>query len=214
MSMGTTDRPMSRQQRVGAASREETRARLLVAAGREFEAKGYVATTVSRIAAEAGVTVQTLYLAWGSKRALLRAYLASELTGGTGSPSEVAERFVDESAEDVVARLAGVVSEIASRAAVGWKLYQDTSPSDPEIAADWAELQSLRRNSIAEILERVPDSALRPGLTRDAAVDTAWLITSPESYDLLVRRRHYSPDEFRAWMTQSLTTTLLDPSGR
>ncbi|WP_349902108.1 hypothetical protein [Parafrigoribacterium humi] len=83
-----------------------------------------------------------------------------------------------------------------------------------EILADWAELQLLRRNSIAEILERVPDSALRPGLTRDAAVDTAWLITSPESYDLLVRRRHYSPDEFQTRVTQSLTTTLLDPSGR
>lgn len=211
--MASTDRPMSRQQKVGAASREETRSRLLDAASREFETNGYVATTVSRIAAEAGVTVQTLYLAWGSKRALLRAYLASELTGGTGAPNDVADRFAEERAEDVVTRLASVVSEIAARAAIGWKLYQDTSAIDPEIAADWDELQTLRRNSVARILERIPDSALRPGLTREDAIDTAWLIVSPESYDLLVRRRHYSPDEFHAWMIQSLSAALLAPSG-
>ncbi len=212
--MGSTERPMSRQQRVGAASREETRARLLDAASREFEANGYVATTVSRIAAEAGVTVQTLYLAWGSKRALLRASLATMLTGGTGSPADIAERFVDESPEDVLARLAGVVSEIASRAAIGWRLYQDASANDPEIAADWDELQSFRRNSIAGILERIPESALRPGLSREVAIDTAWLITSPESYELLVTRRHYSSGEFETWMTQSLTAGLLGLRGR
>lgn len=66
----------SRQQVVGAASRRETKQRLLDAAVSEFESHGYTATPVSRIAATAGVTVQTLYLAWGSKRALLRAYLS------------------------------------------------------------------------------------------------------------------------------------------
>ena len=49
--------------------------RLLRAAEEEFTERGYAAATVARIAARAGVTVQTLYLAWGSKRALLRAYM-------------------------------------------------------------------------------------------------------------------------------------------
>jgi AcrR family transcriptional regulator len=211
--MSATERPMSRQQRVGAASREETRQRLLDAASTEFAANGYVATTVARIAAGAGVTVQTLYLAWGSKRELLRATLAAMLTGGTGSPADVAERFIHESPADVVARLAKVVSEIATRAAVGWKLYQDAAAVDPEIAADWDELQSLRRERIEEILERIPDSEFREGLTRRAAVDTAWVITSPESYELLVRQRHYSPSEFEAWMSHVLAAALLESRG-
>jgi len=33
-----------------------------------------LAHSMKRLTADAGVTVQTLYLAWGSKRALLRAY--------------------------------------------------------------------------------------------------------------------------------------------
>jgi AcrR family transcriptional regulator len=210
--MSATERPMSRQQRVGAALREETRQRLLDAASTEFAANGYVATTVARIAAGAGVTVQTLYLAWGSKRELLRATLAAMLTGGTGSPADVAERFIHESPADVVARLAKVVSEIAARASIGWKLYQDASVVDPEIAADWDELQSLRHDRIEEILEHIPEGALRQGVGHSTAVDTAWAFTSPENYDLLVRRRHYSPSEFEAWMTQVLAAALLpDP---
>jgi len=83
-----------------------------------------------------------------------------------------------------------------------------------EIAVDWNELPSFRRNSDARILERIPDSALRPGLTREVAIDTAWLIVSRESYGLLVRRRHHSPDDFQTWMRQALTAALLDPAGR
>ncbi|MEO7124241.1 MAG: hypothetical protein ABI400_14225, partial [Lacisediminihabitans sp.] len=58
-------------------------------------------------------------------------------------------------------------------------------------------------------LEHIPDSALSPGLTRESAIDTAWLITSPESYELLVRRRRYSASEFEAWMKRMLAAALL-----
>ena len=43
------------------------------------------------------------------------------------------------------------------------------------------------------------------------AVDTAWVIASPESYDLLVRRLGYQLEEFDAWMRQSLLTAILPP---
>ena len=71
----------SRQKRVGDALRQDTRNRLLQAAGEEFPVHGYAGTTVTRLAAAAGVSVQTLYLAWGSKRALLRGYMENALSG-------------------------------------------------------------------------------------------------------------------------------------
>ena len=67
----------SRQKRVGDALRLDTRNRILEAAAEEFSAHGYTGTTVTRLASAAGVSVQTLYLAWGSKRALLRGYMES-----------------------------------------------------------------------------------------------------------------------------------------
>lgn len=82
----TTAKPWSTHQ-AGSASRVETRRRLLEAAGHEFAEGGYAAATVTRIAARAGVTVQTLYLAWGSKRALLRAYMEAALLGKPKRPT-------------------------------------------------------------------------------------------------------------------------------
>jgi AcrR family transcriptional regulator len=202
----------SRQKRVGEILREDTRNRLLHAAGEEFPVHGYAGTTVTRLAAAAGVSVQTLYLAWGSKRALLRGYMEHALSGGTGSPEDAARRFAGLSPRERLAGLADLVTEIAERAATGWSLYRDASAVDPEIAADWNELQLLRHRLISRVLGDIPVSAITEGLTMKSAVDTAWTIASPESYDLLVHRLGYQLNEFHDWMKQNLITAILAPS--
>jgi AcrR family transcriptional regulator len=199
----------SRQQRVGDALRQDTRNRLLEAAAEEFAAHGYAGTTVTRLAAAAGVSVQTLYLAWGSKRMLLRGYMEQALAGSLQSPEDASRRFTGLSPRDRLIELAVLVSEIAKRAAIGWTLYRDASAVDPEIAADWNELQMMRHRTFSRILADIPASALADGLTPTSAVDTAWTVASPESYDLLVHRRGYSLVEFRDWITQTLLAALL-----
>ena len=199
----------SRQKRVGDALRRDTRNRLLKAAEAEFTAHGYAGTTVTRLAAAAGVSVQTLYLAWGSKRALLRGYMENALSGGTGSAEDADRLFAGLPPRERLAGLAALVTEIAERAATGWSLYRDASAVDPEIAADWNELQMLRHRTFSRILADMPASALAHGLTPKSAVDTAWTVASPESYDLLVHRLNYSLTEFRDWMRQTLLTALL-----
>jgi AcrR family transcriptional regulator len=199
----------SRQKRVGEALRQDTRDRLLEAAGEEFSVRGYAGTTVTRLAATAGVSVQTLYLAWGSKRALLRAYMENALSGGTGSPEDADRRFAGLAPRERLAELAAVVTEVAERAATGWSLYRDASAIDAEIATDWNELQLLRHRLFSRILADIPDNAMAEGLTSKTAVDTAWAIASPESYDLLVRRLGYQLNEFHDWMRQNLTTAIL-----
>jgi AcrR family transcriptional regulator len=205
----TGDPTVSRQREVGAASRLQTQRRLLQAAADEFAQHGYAATTVSRIAKRAGVTVQTLYLAWGSKRALLRGYLEAELAGTAGAPGEIGDRLAGRSPGELMAGLARIVAEVADRSALGWKLYRDAAATDPQIADDWSQLQALRRTTFQSAIDLVPPSALRPGLSPASAADTAWTIASPESYDLLVRRAGYSPDEFERWMAATLTAALL-----
>lgn len=202
---------LSRQKQVGDALRQDTRNRLLEAAAGEFPAHGYAGTTVTRLAAAAGVSVQTLYLAWGSKRALLRAYMERAIAGDLASPEDATARFVGLSPEQRLTEIAALVTEIAARAADGWQLYRDAAAVDPEIAADWQELQHLRHRTLSRILGDVPVDALVEGLTRQRAIDTAWVIASPESYDLLVRRRGYTLAEFQVWLEQSLRAAILAP---
>lgn len=209
MTKSKSPKPVSRQKQVGDALRQDTRNRLLEAAAGEFPLHGYAATTVTRLAAAAGVSVQTLYLAWGSKRALLRGYMERAIAGDLASPEDAGQRFTGLSFEQRLTEIAALVTEIAERAADGWQLYRDASAVDPEIAADWQELQSLRHRNISRILGGIPASSLVKGLTPQRAVDTAWAIASPESYELLVRRLGYTVDEFRSWMEQTLRAAIL-----
>lgn len=203
----------SRQAKVGAALRQDTRARILDAAAAEFAAAGYAATTVTRLAASAGVSVQTLYLAWGSKRDLLRGYMERVLAGDADSPATAAERFEGLDPRERLIELAATVSEIALRASTAWKLYRDAAAIDPEISADWDELHLLRRGLFDRIIAGLPAHALRPGLSHHAATDTAWATASPETHELLVQRLGYSNDEFREWLATTLIASILGESG-
>src|ERR1700733_8102608 len=159
----------SRQKTVGQALREDTRNRLLQAAQEEFPVRGYAGTTVTRLAATAGVSVQTLYLAWGSKRALLRGYMEHALAGGPGSPEDAAQRFTGLAPRDRLTELGALVTAIAERAATGWSLYRDASAVDPEIAADWNELQMLRHRLFSRILDGIPATSLAEDVTIEQA---------------------------------------------
>jgi AcrR family transcriptional regulator len=209
----------SRQKRVGEALRQDTRDRLLAAAAQEFAAHGYPGTTVTRLAAAAGVSVQTLYLAWGSKRGLLRGYMDAALAGDTATPypearPDMVAAVLETAGGDpraIIRQISALYRQIAERAALGWKLYRDAAASDPEIAADWQEFQALRHQTFTVLIHHLPARSLRSGLSRAAAIDTAWTIASPDTYDMLVRTRGYTLDQYQKWVTASLTALLLQP---
>lgn len=212
-----TARHTTRQQEVGAAARAETRRRLLQAAGDEFAERGYHAATVNRIAARAGVTVQTLYLAWGSKRALLRAHMDASLSGDPDtSYAEELPRLISDALDEThtdaratVEHIAHLYRELAERAALGWRLYRDAAASDTEVAADWKALQHLRHQTFEELVGQIPAGSLRPGLTLETATDTAWAIASPETYEILVDTAGYTLDAYERWVAATLCAALL-----
>jgi len=212
------------QREAGAASRRETRRRLLVAAGELFAERGYAGSTVTAIAERAGVSLQTLYLAWGSKRALLRAFAETALSGrpeGTEDYLPGLQAEVDARAggspdpRDQLRGLAGLYRWLASGgtdrppAALAWQLYRDAAAADPEIAEDWAALQQVRRSTFAALLGRLLEHALRPGLTREDAAQTAWVLVSPETYDLVVRHAGRTLEQYERWLGDTLVAALL-----
>ncbi len=208
----------SRQKRAGDAIRERSRQRLVVGAAEVFAERGYTGTTVSEIASRAGVSLRTLYTAWGSKRRLLRASVEYTMTGsatgvtdGTWVPQ--LRRLLDaEALSDPRARLrrvAMIFRQIAERMGHIWRLVQDGAAVDPGVAQDRDELEALRRRSLAGMLEGIDERALLPGLTMDGAVDTMLVIAGPSSYETLVHSRGYSLDEFERWVGDTLIAALL-----
>ncbi len=210
-------RRVSRQREAGEVTRRETRRRLLIAARAEFAERGYAAATVIRIAERADVSVQTLYANWGSKRNLLRAVMESAVTGDdipltAGQPPAILVATLDpDDAQDprrLLAHLSHQYRLLAERAAVGWQTYRDGAAIDPGIAADWQRLSDLRRQAFRAIWARVPATALRPGLTHAAAADTAWVIASPDTHDLLVRQAGYTYDQLEDWVRATISAAL------
>jgi AcrR family transcriptional regulator len=215
------ERRISRQREAGEVTRRETRRRLLVAAGLEFAERGYAAATVTRIAERAGVSLQSLYSAWGSKRALLRAVMETAVTGEPESdgqlragepPAPLRAELRDDDVGDpreLIGRLAHLYRRLAERSAIGWRTYKDAAAVDPEIAADWRQLMDIRRANVTAVAGRIPREFLRDGLTAEAAGDTVWAIASPDTQEMLVRHAGYSYDAYEEWVRRTLCAALL-----
>ena len=217
-------RRISRQQEAGEVTRRETRRRLLAAARAEFADRGYAAATVARIADRAGVSVQTLYNDWGNKRSLLRAVMESAVTGDDDIPMEAGQppavmtaTLASGDATDprrLLAHLSHQFRLLAERAAIGWQTYRDAAATDPGIAADWQRMSQMRRQAFRVMFTRIPAAALRPGLTQEAAADTAWVIASPETHYQLVRQAGYSYEQLEDWVRSTVSAALLADNQR
>jgi len=212
-------RRVSRQQEAGEVTRRETRRRLLAAARAEFADRGYAAATVVRIADRAGVSVQTLYNDSGNKRSLLRAVMESAVTGDDDIPMEAGQppavmtaTLAPGDATDprrLLAHLSHQYRLLAERAAIGWQTYRDAAATDSGIAADWQRMSQMRRQAFRVMFTRIPAAALRPGLTQEAAADTAWVIASPETHYQLVRQAGYSYQQLEDWVRSTVSAALL-----
>ena len=213
--MGETIRNTTRQREAGAASRAETRRRLIAAARELFAECGYAVSTVTKIAQRAGVSLQTLYLACGSKRELLQVVLAEALAD---SPAGIEVDYVNNlhiqlsAATDdatpepdrTLRAFAKLFRHIAERAHPWWRVYRDAAGADREIADDWAALTAKRRETTAELLAELADDQLPPGLTRETLVDTIFVIASPETCQLLLENRGYTLDRYEQWLSDTL----------
>src|SRR5689334_21341233 len=125
---------------------EATRAKLLDAARTLFERQGYAATTIAQIAAEAGVALKTVYVAFETKSGILRALWNRELRGDDdGTP--VAEhawyrQVLDEPDPEQQLRLNARNSR-AGKERIGAvaDVIRAAAPVDPDIEELWGRIE-------------------------------------------------------------------------
>ena len=186
---------------------------VLNAARRRFLKDGYAATTVASIAADAEVSVETLYKAFGGKPGLVRALWDAGLAGD--GPTHAETRSDEVSAAEVnplviIGNWARLSTEVAPRAAPVLLLVGSAAATDPDMAALKEELDAQRLARMthnADVLAR--GGHLREGITRDHARDVLFTYTTPEIYQQLVLRQGWSLDDFATFLRQGIAATLL-----
>lgn len=200
-----------RRQEQAAATRRE----ILEAAQRLFERQGYIATSMTAIAAEAGVALKTVYVAFETKRGVLLALWHLRLRGDE-EPAPVGERqwfreVVDEPDPQRQLRLNARNSRmVKERAGTLMAILRDAAPADTEIAALWERIQAEFYDNQRLIVTLLDEKdALRPGLDVARASDILWTLNHPNLYWLLVGDRGWTPERYEQWLADVLSVQLL-----
>ena len=192
-----------------------TRATILDAALRLFAARGYAKTSMAAIAAESGVAVKTVYLAFRSKRGLLLA-LWHLLLRGDEEPVPVGERawfreVMEEPDPGRLLRLNARNSRVVKeRAGTLLEVLRSAAPADDELQDLWRRIEKEfydNQRAIAEQLQRA--GALKPGLDAERGADILWTLNHPSVYHLLVRERGWTSQRYEEWLGDAFCAQLL-----
>jgi AcrR family transcriptional regulator len=204
----------SRRRAQAAATRRD----ILEAAQRLFEQQGYAATTIAAIAAEAGVALKTVYLAFETKSGVLRALWNLLLRGDQGEVP-VAERswYREVLAEPDPHRQLRLNARnsraVKTRIAGMLKVVRDAAPVDRDIEALWQRIQTEFHANQRVIVERLAErKALRRGLGVDRATDILWTLNHPDVWQLLVAERGWTPEQYEQWFGDTARGQLLGAS--
>jgi AcrR family transcriptional regulator len=197
-----------------------TRLAILEAAHRLFAHQGYGATTMAAIAAEAGVALKTVYLAFETKSGVLRALWNLRLRAGRDevpiAQQEWYREVLEEPDPEHQLRLNARNSRAAKlRIATVLEVIHTAAPLDSDIAALWSRIQSDYHANQRAILESLAEKgALRPGLEVDRATDILWTINHPNLWHLLVGERGWTPEQYEHWTADLACSQLLSERQR
>jgi AcrR family transcriptional regulator len=195
----------------------QTRQDIIAAALDLFLQRGYTATTMVAIAQAAGVVVETIYRAFGSKAALFKAVVEAAVAGGAARAAIPPEQrpaiqamIQEPNPQRLLELHAATQPGIHARAGPPHRVLMEAAATDPELAAVWTQLEAQRLDGMRRIAQLLSDrGALRPGLSVEEAGDVLWTMNSLAVYDLLVRQRGWTPERYRDWIASTNARALL-----
>ena len=190
---------------------ERTYEALLVAGRRRFLSDGYAATTIASVAADVGVSVETVYKSFGGKSGLVAAIWERGLAGRGQVPAPERSDRMQASVSDpreIIRNWGQLTTEVAPEVAPILLLIRSAAATDAEMTrllsqTDHQRLTRMRHNA------RALDGHLRPGVTKAMATDIMWTYSSPDLYDLLVLRRGWSIRRYGEFVTECMLAALL-----
>jgi AcrR family transcriptional regulator len=190
-----------------------TRAAIVETARQLFLRGGFAATTTASIAAEAGVSVETIYKAFGGKPGLVRAICDTALAGEGPVAAETRSDELQAHESDprkIIRGWGKLTVEVAPRMAPIMLLARSAAAADPEMAELVAEIEAARLSRMTSNARNLAAAGhLRPDITVKQAGEVMWTYSSPELYELLVIKRGWTAGRYGAFIAEAMIAALL-----
>lgn len=192
-----------------------TRRAVLRAARDLFAEHGYAGTSISAIAARAGVAVDTVYASAGRKPALLRELVETSISGTDRAvPAEQRDYVVRmraaATAREMIAIYATAIAEIGVRMAPVHRALVEASSTDADCAALRSEISARRAANMRVLAAELRSTGeVRPDLGDEEVADILWSMNSAEYRALLVGERGWTTERFGSWLADAWTRLLL-----
>ena len=179
----------------------ETRLTIVSAAIRLFGDRGWAATTLPMIAAEAGTAVDTIYSAFGSKSGLLMAAIDLAIAGDDEPTAMVdrpeLSRFAEGTRLERLRTGVRFTMGVYERSLPILRTLQEAAASDEAARARLTQYDNDRRDVMIVGLGFILD-----GPAPDELVDAIWAIVSPEVLSMLTKGRGWSVAQAEAWFVE------------
>ncbi|PKO12911.1 MAG: hypothetical protein CVU39_21625 [Chloroflexi bacterium HGW-Chloroflexi-10] len=192
-----------------------TRLQIIEAARVLFIDRGYTGATLESIALAAGVAVETVYAAFGNKRALLAELINVSLVGDD-QPIPVWQRegaLAVKQNQDQHRQIHLFVIDMAvimSRVAPLFEVMRSASKTEPDIAEMLQNILAERAMRLEIFINALlANGPIQKGLSPHDAAETVWALTSGEMYTLLVKDRNWTIEKYKNWLINALTKLIL-----
>ena len=197
--------------------RAQARARRLavVLAARElFEREGFRATTMTAIAAHAGVSPESIYKAFGTKAALAKAVF-DLVVAGDDEPVPVAERPAMQAMReepDVRRKIAMFIDGLAHRQASSATvqiLIRDGRHVDESLVPVWQALSDEGLKGMTVLAKHFLETGqLREDVDLHEVRDLLWNYLAIDAFERLVLLRGWTHERYTRWLTRAVIDAI------
>jgi AcrR family transcriptional regulator len=183
-----------------------TERRLLDAATALFTDRGYAATSLAAVAAEAGVSPRTVYVRFHSKARLLERCIETSMLGDEPQAGPSLESPILDERIDAIVQTARATME---RSAALLAVTSQAAAIEPEIAAMERVTMQRTLGELRAIAERLATDGLLPQGTSPAAItDILWVLAGPRTIVSLTSDRGWTPARYATWLDATLRAFL------
>jgi AcrR family transcriptional regulator len=174
-----------------------------------LEERGYHGVGLETLAAEAGMSRQSIYVHFRSKARLLLE-LVDYVDESEGVPTLTDRIETAASGEEALDLFIDLVARVAPRIFRVVAALDAARSEDAIAATAWRDRADRRRRRCRNIVGRLAEEGrLAPELDVATAADLLWTLASVRVWEDLVVTRRWASDRYRAHMRRTLRSALL-----